>query len=84
MTEQTVWHKLSAKDKPMPLEYLLVETNTYHYPFRICIYYEGDYEYFRDAYKTSYFFPRWSNAPNSMKRSNDFTIKRWAYLKDIK
>lgn len=79
--EDSVWHKVSAKDKPSPYEYILVETNTKHYPYRIVIV-DDVSGWWRDAYKTSYFFPRWCD--KKQFRGNDFTVKRWAYLKDIK
>jgi len=75
---ETIWHDL--RKKPIPLEYLLVETHTKHYPYRVCLYFEDGT--FRDAYKTSYFFPKSCKVPHH--RDNDFTVKRWAYIKDIK
>ena len=75
---QTVWHNL--RNKPKPYEYVLVETYTKHYPYRICLVGEGGV--WRDAYKTSYFFPKSSKI--QYKRENDFRVKMWAYINDIK
>ena len=75
---ETVWHDL--RKKPIPLEYLLVETYTKNYPYRVCFYFEDGT--FMDAYKTSYFFPKSSKVQHHKK--NDFRVKRWAYINDIK
>ena len=75
---ETIWHDL--RKKPQPHEYVLVETYTKHYPYRICIYFELGY--WRDAYKTSYFFPK--SCKRQYKIENDFRVKRWAYINDIK
>ena len=74
----TVWHNL--RKKPKPYEYVLVETYTKHYPYRVCFYNEEGF--WRDAYKTSYFFPK--SFCNVHPMRNDFRVKRWAYIKDIK
>lgn len=76
---ETIWHNL--RTKPKQYEYVLVETYTKHYPYRVCFYFEGGF--WRDAYKTSYFFPKSCKIqPN--KEGNDFRVKRWAYINDIK
>ena len=76
---ETIWHDL--RKKPKPNEYILVETYTKHYPYRVCLYFEEGY--WRDAYKTSYSHSK----PYKMKHPNcedDFRVKRWAYINDIK
>lgn len=76
---ETIWHNL--RKKPKPYEYVIVETYTKHYPYRVCFYFgEG---FWRDAYKTSYFFPK-SCKIQPYKGGNDFRVKRWAYINDIK
>lgn len=75
---EAIWHDL--RKKPIPLEYLLVETYTKHYPYRVCVYFEDGY--WRDAYKTSYFFPKSYKIQHKIE--NDFRVKRWAYINDIK
>ena len=76
---ETVWHDL--RKKPKPYEYVLVETYTKHYPYRVCLYFEEGF--WRDAYKTSYFHPKsYCNAHPNVR--NDFRVKRWAYINDIK
>ena len=74
--EDKIWHSL--RDKPDVWEYLLVETTTKHYPYRICLVTDGGY--WKDAYKTSYYFPK---GTNKYGLDNDFKPKRWLYLKDI-
>lgn len=74
---ETVWHNL--RKKPKPYEYVLVETYTKHYPYRICFMLENGV--WRDAYKTSYCFP---NRLRVKYGGNDFRVKRWAYINDIK
>lgn len=71
-----IWHDL--RTKPRQFEYLLVETKTKHYPFRVCVYLGGCY---RDAYKTSYFHTK--KYMNGRKLENDFMVKRWAYIDDL-
>lgn len=73
---ETVWHNL--RKKPKPYEYVLVETYTKHYPYRICLMLENGV--WSDAYKTSYCFPNHLRE----KYGNDFRVKRWAYINDIK
>lgn len=75
---ESVWHNL--RTKPKQHEYVLVETYTKHYPYRVCLYFEEGY--WRDAYKTSYFFPK--SCKMQHKGENDFRVKRWAYINDIK
>ena len=65
---ETVWHNL--RKKPKPYEYVLVETYTKCYPYRICLVDEGGV--FRDAYKTSYFFPK--SYGKISYRGNDFRL----------
>lgn len=76
---ETIWHNL--RKKPKPYEYVLVETYTKRHPYRVCFYIEEGY--WRDAYKTSYFHPN----PYKLQHPNcedDFRVKKWAYIKDIK
>ena len=77
---ETVWHNL--RKKPKPYEYVLVETYTKRYPYRVCFYFEEDF--WRDAYKTSYFIPKSYRNVHSTNVRNDFRVKRWAYINDIK
>jgi len=76
---ETIWHDL--RKKPKPYEYVLVETYTKHYPYRVCFYFEEGF--WRDAYKTSYFYPKSYRKVHPNAR-NDFRVKRWAYINDIK
>lgn len=73
---EKMWHNL--REKPDAWEYLLVETTTKHYPYRVC--FMTDSGYWRDAYKSSYYFPK-GNKYSYL--GNDFKPKRWAYLKDL-
>lgn len=77
---ETVWHNL--RKKPKPYEYVLVETYTKHYPYRVCFYTEEGL--WRDAYKTSYFIPKSYRNMHPTNARDDFRIKRWAYINDIK
>ena len=75
-----IWHDL--RTKPRQFEYLLVETKTKHYPYRVCIFCKRDeFYYFHDAYKTSYFYTRKSWRAKNLK--DDFVVKRWAYIDDL-
>ena len=74
--EEKLWHDL--RKKPRPYEYVLVETYSKHYPYRVCFYFEEGF--WRDAYKTSYCFP---NRLRVKYGDNDFRVKRWAYIKDL-
>lgn len=75
---ETIWHNL--RKKPKPYEYVIVETYTKHYPYRVCFYFgEG---FWMDAYKTSYFFPK--SCGKISYRGNDFRVKKWAYIEDVK
>ena len=76
---ETIWHNL--RKKPKPYEYVLVETYTKCYPYRICLVDEGGV--WRDAYKTSYFHQK-SYRKVHPNVTNDFRVKRWAYINDIK
>ena len=77
---ETVWHNLQKK--PKPYEYVLVETYTKHYPYRVCFYFEEGF--CRDAYKTSYFITKSYRNVHPINMKNDFRVKRWAYINDIK
>lgn len=66
---ETVRHNL--RKKPKPYEYALVETYTKCYPYIICLVDEGGV--WRDAYKTSYFFPK--SCGKISYRGNDFRVK---------
>lgn len=75
---ETVWHNL--RKKPKPYEYVLVETFSNRYRYRICLVEEDGV--LRDAYKTSYFFPK--SCGKMPLGGNGFGVKRWAYINDIK
>ena len=77
---ETVWHNL--RKKPKPYEYVLVETYTKRHPYRVCFYFEEGF--WRDAYKTSYFIPKSYRNMHPTNARNDFKVKRWAYINDIK
>lgn len=77
---ETVWHNL--RKKPKSYEYVLVETYTKHYPYRVCFYFEEGF--WRDAYKTSYFIPKSYRNVHPINMKNGFRVKRWAYINDIK
>ena len=75
---ETVCHNL--RKNPKPYEYVLVETYTKHYQYRVCFYFEEGF--WRDAYKTSYFHQKsYCNVHPNVR--NDFRVKRWAYINDI-
>jgi len=77
---ETVWHNL--RKKPKSYEYVLVETYSKHYPYRVCFYFEEGF--WRDAYKTSYFITKSYRNVHPINMKNDFRVKRWAYINDIK
>lgn len=76
---ESVWHNL--REKPKQFEYVLVETYTKHYPYRVCFYFEEGF--WRDAYKTSYFYSK-SYRKAHPDVIDDFRVKRWAYINDVK
>lgn len=73
---KSVWHNL--RTKPEPYRMLLVETFSKHYHYRICFYLDNGL--WRDAYKTSYYLSKSCKSPVK----NDFRVKRWAYIDNIK
>ena len=75
---KTVWHDL--RTKPKPYNYVLVKTTSTLRQYRLC--YILDDGVWKDASVASYFYP------NKIKKKygihGDFTVKKWAYINDIK
>lgn len=83
MTDKKIWHDL--RKTPEKWEHVLVLTGIKRYPHRIC--FVNDMGWWMDATKTSYFYPKSCQKPPSgpydFKETNDFKVKRWAYIKDL-
>lgn len=75
---ESIWHNL--RKKPIPYEILLVETHSIRCPYRICLF--NHYGFWSDFFRTSYYFPK--SCKKKYCVCNDFRVKRWAYLNDIK
>jgi hypothetical protein len=77
LDDKKIWHNL--REKPEKWEHVLVQTGIARYPHRIC--FVNDMGWWMDATKTSFFFPKSCDKPPH--KTNDFKVKRWAYIKDL-
>lgn len=77
MADKKIWHDL--RTVPEKWEHVLVLTGITRYPHRIC--FVNDLGWRMDATKTSFFYPKQCNKPPH--KTNDFKVKRWAYIKDL-